>query len=197
MQVRSPVSRGSFSLRFAPFDVVWAFTAPILVLWIRGAQALSADDLTNAAVFCALSFLSAAAAFLVFRLRDGLAHLFSVHDALAVGKAVVLTELLTAFFMFSVARLEGIPRSVLILHALLLAAGLVGVRAVLRMASSDERGTWWHSNAEHVIFLGANKLTALYISFLRSFAPGRYEIVGILDDAPGMSGRSVARVRVL
>jgi len=196
MRLRSPVSRGSFALRFSVFDIILALSAPGFVLWIRGAHALSDPDPSAIIIFWAVSFLAALIGFLAFRIRDGLTHLFSVHDALDVGKSVILTELITAFVMFTAARLDGIPRSILILHALFLIVGLVAVRATVRMTWRESRPRNTHQ-AEHVLFLGANKLTSLYIDFLRAYAPGRFDVVGILDDAPSMTGRSIAGVRVL
>lgn len=197
MRFRSPVSRGSFSLRFSGLDILCALITPGLVLWFRGAQALHASDTSDAVIFWAVSFVAALGSFLVFRIRDGLTQLFSVQDALDVGKAVALTELLTAFVVFSVTRLSGIPRSVLILHGLFLIAGLVAVRAVVRMSSLQNRPRKRTDHVEHVLFLGANKLTSLYIEFLRAFAPGRFVVVGVLDDAPSMAARSVGGARVL
>src|SRR5581483_1659217 len=102
-------------------------------------------------------------------------------------------------FMFSLTRLNGIPRSVLIVHALFLLTGLVAARAVVRLTFTEERNArpLKASLSEQVLILGANKLSALYISFLKAYSPGRYEVLGILDDARGMVGRSIAGARVL
>jgi lipopolysaccharide/colanic/teichoic acid biosynthesis glycosyltransferase len=51
--------------------------------------------------------------------------------------------------------------------------------------------------AQHVIIIGSNRLSSLYISFLRAYAPEQYRIIASLDDRPEMIGRSVAGVRVL
>src|SRR5262249_31941895 len=82
MRTRTPVSRGSFAFRFAPFDVVWAFLSPLLALWIRNAPVLSSPEgslIVAVAIYCAIAFVSSLIAFLVFRTRDGMTHLFSVN----------------------------------------------------------------------------------------------------------------------
>jgi lipopolysaccharide/colanic/teichoic acid biosynthesis glycosyltransferase len=50
---------------------------------------------------------------------------------------------------------------------------------------------------EHIIMIGSNKLSSLYIDFLRAYAPDHYRVVAILDDGDEMVGRSVSGVRVL
>src|SRR5262249_1173520 len=93
MRTRSPVSRGSFAVRFSSFDVLWALLSPLLALRMRNAPVLSVDGWPAAVVYCALAFVSSLVAFLVFRTRDGMTHLFSVNDALDIAKAVLLSEL--------------------------------------------------------------------------------------------------------
>src|SRR5262249_7030791 len=133
MHARSPVSRGSFTVRFATFDVLWASISPLLALWIRNAPVLSSPDgWATVAFYCAISFVSSLLAFLVFRTRDGMTHFFSVNDALDVVKAVLLSEFFTYLALFSLTRLAGIPRSTPLIHALLLTAGLLGARAFAR-----------------------------------------------------------------
>ena len=201
MRTRSPVSRGSFAIRFATCDVVWASISPLLALWLRNAPVLSSPDGTpQVVIYCAIVFVSSLIAFLVFRTRDGMTHLFSVNDALDVAKAVLLSELFTFLALFSLTRLDGIPRSTPLIHALLLAAGLLCARAFVRSVQSerDLAHTVPHKTpVQHIILIGSNKLSALYIDFLRAYVRGRYRVIGLLDDRTEMVGRSVAGIRVL
>jgi lipopolysaccharide/colanic/teichoic acid biosynthesis glycosyltransferase len=201
MRTRSPASRGSFAIRLSTFDVVWALISPLLALWIRNAPVLSSPDGTpQVVIYCAIAFASSLVAFLVFRTRDGMTHLFSVNDALDVAKAVLFSEFFTCLALFSLTRLDGIPRSTPLIHALLLAAGLLCARAFVRSAQSerDLAHTVQHkTSVQHIILIGSNKLSALYIDFLRAYAPARHRIIGLLDDRTEMVGRSVAGVRVL
>jgi lipopolysaccharide/colanic/teichoic acid biosynthesis glycosyltransferase len=199
MRMRPPTSRGSFTIRFSAFDVIWAFISPWLALWIRGARVLSLDDWPTAAFYCAIAFIASLVAFLVFRIRDGLTHLFSVDDALAVAKAVFLSEFITYLILFSVTRLDGIPRSTPLIHTLLLSAGLIGARAFVRMAHSerDVSPPARQLAAENIIAIGSNRLTALYIDLLRAYAPKHRRLIAVLDDSAQMIGRSVSGIRVL
>jgi len=200
MRIKPPASRASFAIRFSSFDVGWALTSPLLALWIRNAPVLSIESWPTAVVYCTLAFLFSLIAFLVFRTRDGMTHLFSVNDALDVAKAVLFSELLIYLALFSLTRLDGIPRSTPVIHALLLTAGLLGARAFVRTAHSShdlEPTSRLTVPLQHIILIGSNKLSALYMDFLRAYAPNRYRVIGVLDDRAEMVGRSIAGIRVL
>jgi lipopolysaccharide/colanic/teichoic acid biosynthesis glycosyltransferase len=199
MRIRSPASRSSFTIRFSAFDVTWAFLSPWLALWVRDAPVLTLDAWPVAALYCAIAFVASLIAFLVFRIRDGMTHLFSVQDALEVAKAVLLSEFVTCLLLFSLTRLDGIPRTTPLIHALILSAGLVIARAVVRMVHSepDVSVPSGQVTTEHIIIIGSNRLSSLYMSFLRAYAPEKYRVVAALDDRTEMIGRSIAGVRVL
>src|SRR5438105_873492 len=128
MRVR-PSSRGCFRIRFAIFDLFLASVSPLLALYIRDAYILSYDGAVTVAIYCGISFVFSLIFFLAFRLRDGMTRFFSVHDALIVVKAVAAAALLTSLVLFTFTRLEGIPRSTPLIHALILAGGLLTARA--------------------------------------------------------------------
>jgi lipopolysaccharide/colanic/teichoic acid biosynthesis glycosyltransferase len=50
--------------------------------------------------------------------------------------------------------------------------------------------------AEHIIVIGSNRLSALYIGLLRAYAQERYRVIALLDERPEMAGRSIAGFRV-
>jgi FlaA1/EpsC-like NDP-sugar epimerase len=199
MRILAPASRASFKLRFSLADVLWAAVSPWLALWIRGSWVLSPDDWPTAALYCGITCATSLIAFLIFRIREGMTSLFSVHDALEVAKAVLLSEFVTCLVLFSATRLEGIPRSTPLIHALLLAAGLIVARAAVRMIHPDRDplAPGGSLKTEHIIVIGSNRLSALYIEFLRAYAPDHHRIIAMLDDRMEMIGRSIAGVRVL
>jgi lipopolysaccharide/colanic/teichoic acid biosynthesis glycosyltransferase len=96
-------------------------------------------------------------------------------------------------------RLDGIPRTTPIIHALLLATALVAGRSFARMrrAPPEQPARRGRPRPEHIIVIGANRLSSLYVSFLRAYEPDQYRVIALLDDRPEMSGRSLAGVRVL
>lgn len=198
MRVQSPVSRGSFSVRLSGWDAALALVTPLAALWLRDAPVLKIDW-PAAALYCGISFAFSLLAFLVFRIRDGLSHFFSVNDAIETVKAVLFAELMTCLVLFSTTRLEGIPRTTPLIHALLLAAGLISVRAMVRMRHREPGPppTPAKGGPQNLIVIGSSKLSSLYIDLLRHYAPEQHRVLAVLDDRPEMIGRSFAGVRVL
>jgi FlaA1/EpsC-like NDP-sugar epimerase len=127
-----------------------------------------------------------------------MAHYFCVHDAVEIAKAVAVGELLTCLVLFTFTRLDGIPRSTPIIHALILSLGLVAVRALARFTANGKMARGEQEIArKHVIMIGVSRLSALYMKFLDAIAPGAHEIIAVLDDAADSWGRSVNGVRVM
>src|SRR4051812_46222441 len=156
MRFKSPSSRGSFRIRFAIFDIVWAAIAPLLALFVRDAPILSGDGTATVLIYCGISFTFSLIAFLAFRLSDGISRHFSVYDAFNVIKAVVTAGLMTSVVLFTLTRLDGIPRSTPFLTVLILAAGLFISRMVMLLADQDgeavePRG---EMTVEHIIMIG-------------------------------------------
>jgi len=61
-----------------------------LALAIRDAYILSADRIETVAIYWLITFTFSLFAFAAFRLHAGMAHYFSVHDAVEIGKAVLV-----------------------------------------------------------------------------------------------------------
>lgn len=119
-------------------------------------------------------------------------------DAIEVAKAVVAAELITCLALFSVTRLEGIPRAAIVIHALLLGAGLGAARVLVRLKNRRIQVVSPDNySSEHVIVVGSNQFSSLYIKLLKTCFPGERRVIGILDNEPKMLGRMVEGVKVI
>jgi lipopolysaccharide/colanic/teichoic acid biosynthesis glycosyltransferase len=178
-------------------DVCWALVSPFLALYLGEALVLTQQSWSMVALYCALSSGFAIIAFLAFRLQDGITQHFSAHDALDVAEAVLVAELMTCGFLFTLTRLDGIPRSIPLYHGLLLAGGLILARITTRISLSEDHGIDYHSRRERVILIGANRLATAFIRLLGAYAPNRQSVVAVLDEKAAMVGRALGGVQVL
>ena len=199
MRTHLPSSRSSFSVQFSFFDFVWAILSPLGALYFRDAAILSLDGALATSLYFLLSVLFSLVAFSAFRIRDGMTCCFSAHDAVDVMKAVFVAALLTYVALFTVTRLDGIPRSVPFIHALILAAGLITARTSARMfeARNDGAGRHKSTRVEHIMMIGSNRLSSLYIKFLAAYSPNRHHVMAVLDARPHMMGRAIEGIRVV
>lgn len=200
MPLLMPSSRGSFRIRFSTFDVFWAAAAPLLALHFREAYILNSKYILLVLLYCGISLACSLIAFSAFRIGDGISRYFSVHDAFNIVKAVVASGLMTSLVLFTFTRLEGIPRSTPILQFLILGAGLLTIRTILMLWDHDDEDadtTSEHSSAEHIIIIGTNRLSSLYIKFLHAYAPTRMRIIAVLDHKKHLIGRAMCGVPVV
>jgi lipopolysaccharide/colanic/teichoic acid biosynthesis glycosyltransferase len=196
VRIPSPSSRGAVAIRLSVFDVAWASISPLLALYFRDANVFLHGDVATIGLYALVCSGFSLVALLVFRVGDGVASYFSVHDALDVLKAVVFAELMTCGILFSLTRLDGIPRSTPIIHALVLAAGLISARTFLRVFDR-RRASQRPASSEHIVMIGSNHLTSLYIKMLEALAMGSRRVVAVLDQRPQMVGRAIEGVRIL
>ncbi len=100
------------------------------------------------------------------RLYRGLWRYASMQDMLAIIKAVSLAVLIFAVLMFSINRLEGVPRSVLFINWMLLIFMLGGPRFAYR-AFKDRTLSWRMTMAETrkipVLLIGAGDQAEQFI----------------------------------
>ena len=173
--------------------------SPIFALYFRDAQILSYNDLLPTVIYCSLSLIFSLIAFSAFRIHDGMTRYFSVHDAIDVTKAVGVAACMTYIAVFALTRLDGIPRSTPIIHALVLIAGLIGIRIFTRMYEANRTALAPRMDvaAEHILMIGSNRLSLLYIKFIRAYSPGLHRVMAVLDDDPTMIGRAIDGVRVI
>ncbi len=200
LRTRLPASRGAFRIRLSPLDTGWAFLSPWLTLLLRDPTILAGDSekLQVATLYCVTSFLFCIVFFLFFRIRDGMMQFFSVHDALDIARTVLLAELCTSGVVFSLARLDGIPRSAPFIHMLVLAAGLIVMRVAARvLARRNGAPRRMATAAEHIIMIGSTSLSSLYVKLLEAYAPDRRRVIAMIDDRPAMIGRTIDGIRVL
>jgi lipopolysaccharide/colanic/teichoic acid biosynthesis glycosyltransferase len=197
MSVPSPTSRSRKRIYVSLWDLFWALLSPILALYLRDADIVLRAD-WNVIDYWVLSSAFALLGFFAFRLQDGITRYFSVQEALDIVEAVLFAELMTVVALFTLTRFDGIPRSIPLTHGLLLAAGLIAARMVVRVVlGGDSEAVNYHSRHERVILIGANRFAASFIQLLKAYAPESQPVIAVLDQDAAMIGRAISGVKVL
>src|SRR3984893_14659905 len=193
----SPTSRSGQRIYVSICDLLWALASPLVALYLRDADILSRGDWTAVAYYTGMSAGFALLAFLVLRIQDGMTRHFSVHEALDIVEAVLFAELMTLAALFTLTRFDGIPRSMPLIHGLLLAGGLIGTRMIIRTVRGEpEAAGGCAARSERIIVIGANRFASGFIQLLNAYAPQREPVIAVLDGDSGMVGRAVNGVQV-
>ena len=196
--VPSPTSRSGKRIYLSFWDVFWALASPIIALYLRDALIIYPPDWSAIGLYWCISAAFALLAFFSFRLQDGFNRNFSVQEAIDIAEAILFAMLLTCALLFTITRLNGIPRSTPLIHGLILAAGLIGTRMIVRMTSAGDYGSPEYQNrADNIILIGANRVASSFIQLLRAYAPRRQPVIALLDADSKMIGRAVSGVQVL
>src|SRR5215510_53079 len=198
MRVPSPTSRSGTRVYLSLWDLFWAVVSPVLALYLRDANIVFRAEWDVLGYYWLFSSGFALVAFVALRLQDGMTRYFSVHEALDIAEAALFTELMTFVSLFTLTRLDGIPRSMPLTHGLLLAGGLIAARIVVRVIfSEDKEPLDYHYRRERIILIGANRFASSFIQLLKAYAPVHEPVIAVLDQDAKMIGRAIAGVQVL
>ena len=198
MRIPSPSSCFGQNFRISSSDIAWAILSPLLALYLRDFEVLSDERLKASIIYCLTTALFTILGFFIFRIHCGMARFFSVNDMIEVVKTVVFVEFATCLVLFSVTRLDGIPRSIPLVHGLLLATGLIAMRVIARFLFQEEfKSLGYRLQRNRIIMIGANRLAALYFELLSNYPGCAQCIIGVLDDSPETVGRAIGGVKIL
>ncbi|MGY4516393.1 nucleoside-diphosphate sugar epimerase/dehydratase [Lysobacter sp. HA18] len=162
--------------------------------WMRYAVEPNPPSLPLWSIETALVLLVQGAAFWHVGLYRGLWRFASVPDLWNILKAAVIGVIGVVAALFLYNRMDTVPRVVLVLYPVVLAAMLGAPRLIYRAwkdAQSDSRRV----SSTRVLVLGAGQAAEALVRDLRRF--GTYQPVGFLDDAPRLRGSKMHGVPVL
>jgi len=134
------------------------------------------------------------ASFHYFGLYRGIWRFASVPDLVRILQAVVIGSLITFLVLFVWQRLEGIPRSVIVLYPVLLIAGLAIPRLFYRWFK-DRRVGLSSKGGKRALIVGAGRAGELLVRDLLKDA--QYQPVAFLDDSRKKHGLDIHGVRVV
>jgi lipopolysaccharide/colanic/teichoic acid biosynthesis glycosyltransferase len=145
------------------------------------------------ATYCGVAFLGSLLVFQWFQTSSPISRFYSIRDAFELIKACVLIAALSAVVAFVLTRLDEAPRSIPILHFMLLASGLLGGRILLRLRESrrESRRPNATKKVDHILIIQASRLAWFFSKMVEELAPGGYQIVAILDERPKLKHRSL------
>ncbi len=182
-------------------DIVMAGLSFVLSLHLRLGDLIQQDPYDGLLIPGSLAFAAiAAAVFLTMGLYRGIWRYASLEDLTAITKAASLTAMLFLAVVFLTARLDALPRSVLIINWFVLIALLGGPRFIYRLLK--DRRIDLSSGADDalkapVLLVGAGDEAEQFVRALGRTAHAPYRVIGILSRSAERVGREIRGVPVL
>ncbi len=130
-----------------------------------------------------------------FRLYRGIWRFASIPDLWNIFRASIFGALSITLVCFILFRLEGIPRSILILYPFFLMFFLGGPRLSYRVWKDHTLSINTISNSKRVLVIGAGRASEMLVREI--IREGSYIPIGLLDDNPQLKSSEMHGVRVL
>lgn len=179
------------------FDVGAALLALVAALYLRNGVALIEEGRPYDVRIMLLICVGVSVLVLpLMRTHTRMWRFTSPADVSAVMIAAALIVLLTNGGLFLFNRLEIVPRSVPPVHWAIMAFIMCGSRISARWMYGGERSAA-AKQQQHVLIVGANHATELYIEFAKKILSGQVVIEGILDEDTSLQGRLFHQFPVL
>ena len=174
-------------------DLVWIPLAIWVAFWLRfNLDIIPPLHLEALQLLIMIALPLQAACFWYFGLYRGIWRFASIPDLMRIVKAVALGATLAFVAMFVWQRLEGVPRSVMILYPAILAIGLAVPRLFYRWIK-DRHLNLRSFESKRALLIGAGQAGELLVRDLLKSGP--YEPVGFLDDTVRRQGQEIHGVR--
>ncbi len=176
-------------------DLLWVPVAIMAAYWLRfNLHAIPANFLSGSYHLISLALPAYALFFWLFGLYRGIWRFASIPDLIRIIKSVALGSLALTMLGMVQFRLEGVPRTVLVLSPLLLTIGLISSRLGYRLFK-DRRLVVRKKEGIVTLVVGAGHAGELLIRELIS--SDGYQPVAIIDDDHKKHNREIHGVRVL
>jgi lipopolysaccharide/colanic/teichoic acid biosynthesis glycosyltransferase len=180
-------------------DVLSVALAGPIAFVLRDQNVFADDRLGPTLTYCSTGFAVGFLMLIALHLGRNLSDYTSMREVQFVVVAALATAAATPFVLFSLTRLDFVPRSVPFIHFLVLTSLMFFNRVVAmkRREHRERQNTRRVDRPQHVLLVGANRLAWFYLQMINSFDLGRTKIVAILDDDPNLFGRSLIGHQVL
>jgi len=184
-------------------DLFLVASATVAASSLRYDLSLEPDRAAALIPYVAITIAIAALVLPVFGTGRTVWRLTTLTDYLHLAIATALIVLGAVALGFAFNRLEGIPRSVPVLQALVMLFLLVGVRVMLRLRHAARQRPkpldlpQTDAPDRTVLVVGLSRLTEAYLLSIQEFASDRVRVAGLLGRKEGDVGRIVLDQPVL
>lgn len=131
------------------------------------------------------------------RLQRGVWRYVSIRELMQIVRVATVSIIVFYLALFLALRLEGIPRSVPLIHLMLLGGMLSSGRLFYRAWRDRAGGGRMNPSAVPVLLVGYKQNAEQFVRDLQRTPDALYRVVGLIDDDTASHGRSLHGVRIL
>jgi lipopolysaccharide/colanic/teichoic acid biosynthesis glycosyltransferase len=172
-------------------DALAVLLAAPVAAALRDPSLFSDGHLGPTMTYCSIGLISGLSMLLVFHVAKSLSDPVSLRELESFALVSMAATALTAVIVFSMNRLDSVPRSMPVIQFLVLLLFLSSGRVVANKWRRLGVKHGDHGSSSHVLIIGANRLAWSYLRMLDTLDVEETNIAAILDDDPKMLGRSL------
>jgi lipopolysaccharide/colanic/teichoic acid biosynthesis glycosyltransferase len=193
MRVHAPSSNAKIWWTIRSSDALSVCLAAPVAAVLRDPSLFSDEHLYPTLIYCSIGLIAGLAMLLIFHLAKSLSDPVSLREIESFAVVSMATTALTAVMVFSYNRLDSVPRSMPVIQFLVLIVFLSTGRVIARKwrQIGSRHGHVARTSSQHVLVIGANRLTWSYLRMLDALQTEHSNIAAILDDDPKMLGRAL------
>ncbi|KAA5602544.1 sugar transferase [Blastochloris sulfoviridis] len=168
-------------------DLLLILAATVFAILLRDNLEFSEDRFAAVLPYLLATLGTALIAFPLFGVTRAVWKYSSMRNYIDIVAATGATVIGAVALAFVATRLDGTPRALPIIQALLIMVVLIGARIAVRMWHARRcrlarvRPALLHDQAETVLVVGLTRLAELYLHCVADFAPDRIHVAGVLD----------------
>ena len=182
-------------------DVALAAISFPIALYLRLGNGLFAYDWDLVVTSTSIFTLVAAIVIFQSKLHSIPWRYISVDDALLLGRTALIINITFLVVMFLTARLDGIPRSLVVIDTMVLTALLVGVRLAVRLWYEKQIGLLRISgdttNVQSILLIGATDEAEAFIRKMARDPNARYRVLGIVENGSRPIGSRIRGIKIV
>jgi lipopolysaccharide/colanic/teichoic acid biosynthesis glycosyltransferase len=199
MRVHTPTSVEQTRRYIDISDILSILIAAPIALALRDPNLFAVGNNTEALIYSSVAFVVGGLIAFAFNLGKNVRGFISMNEVQSVVLAALSAVSVTALIVFSFTRLDFVPRTVPLIHVLVLASFMLTARAIATKwrRHSERRKRIPGTDPSHILLIGSNQLAWSYLRMLNVLDMGRSDVVAILDDDPKLFGRMVLGCPVL
>lgn len=185
------------------FDLLSVFAAAFLALLLRDNLIFSQQRIVDLMPYLGCGLIAAACIFPVLGTNRGFWRYATFNDFIRIVAAALLVVLAATSGAFALSRLDGVARSLPILHFLLIVALMSALRSAIRLRHHLRSRTpvvptlAAVPDAENVLVIGLNAVAELFIRSVQHFETDAIHVVGLLGRTDRHRGRLLHGTQVL
>lgn len=180
------------------YDLLCIVAALLVALYLRnGLPLIQEGQPQDIYLLIAVTLGTSLCVLPLMHTHDGMWRFTSSSELASLMLAVAVVVLVGTLALFTISRLDMMPRSVPPMHWALAVVAMGGSRLMARYVFGPERQVQYSALKQHVVVVGACHTAELYFQFIKRIVQHQVVVEGVLDSDKNLTHRLFQKRKIL